>query len=101
MALNYGWEKLHLAVMGAALSGDSLQEKLKSAYLYNVALLRAEDVPEDVWPRIEEFKKKLTSAKVDQEIVDATISKMSDMDARGLVMELVSMYDSVAREYGK
>jgi hypothetical protein len=101
MALNYGWEKLHLAVMGAASSSDSLQERLKSAYLYHLMHLRAEDVPEDVWPRIEEFKEKLTSAKVDREIVDATIREMSDMEAYGLVKELVSMYDSVAREYGK
>ena len=101
MALDYGWEKLYSAVLGVASSTASLQERLGDAYLSSVTHIRAENVPENVWPRVEAFRKKLTSAKVSHNIVNATVRQMSDMDATELVGELVGMYDNVARAFGK
>lgn len=92
----YGWEKFSLAVDGAATSDDSLQTRLANAYIEHLIHVGKENVPEDVWTRLQELRKAVTA----QQPVVAATSVMSDDDARKWLHEIVSMFNTVAVEFG-
>ena len=91
-ALNYGWEKLFVAVDGMARSRGSLQERLRDAYVSSLIRLGPGSVPADEEDRLAEIAERLTSvpAKGDEGTVAATTAVMSDEDARQLIEKIVA-----------
>ena len=101
MALNYGWEKLFMAVTGAASDDGSLQARLAEAYLDHIRHLRKEDVPSDVWGGIERLREAL-NAHTDEgggNRVQASVDEMTSEDAGSYLEQVVSMFNQVSRAY--
>ena len=103
MALNYAWEKFHIAMGSLATDTRSLQERLAAAYAFNIMMLDEKDVTPEILERLEKLGQKLTSkgAVGDEGTIEATTSQMTDMEARELILEIVSLHDDVCEEYYK
>jgi len=101
MSLSYGWEKLHLAVDGAATSDSTLQDRLADAYVYHIIHVAPENVTPEIWQRIKTLAGVLTSAtaKGNEGTVKATTSLMDDLEATKWLHEIVSLYDSICEAY--
>ena len=86
-----------------ARSQDSLQERLRRAYTYNLIHLRPENVPADEEGTLAEIKRRLTSvpAKGGEGTIAATTAVMSEDDARALIEKIVGLYGRAAEALGK
>jgi hypothetical protein len=97
---DYAWEKLHLAVTGLAMSEDSLQDRLRDAYVYHLIDIDREDLlPPAIADDYERLKHLLTRVKASGDEGDAAASAraLSDFEAGDLIRTVVSMYDRVTR----
>jgi len=101
MAISYAWEKFFSAVDYAASSCASVQERLASAYIFNIIHVRSEDVPAELWKRIEKLTAAVTKvpARGDEGTVQATTSQMSSDDASKWLSEIVSIFNDIVQEY--
>jgi hypothetical protein len=98
---DYGLQKFYLAVEGAASSEKTLQERVADAFLYNLILIEAVNVPAEVWDRLQKMKAEVTKipAKGSEGTIVATTSQMSTEEARKCLREIVSMYDETHQAY--
>jgi hypothetical protein len=102
-SLAYAWQKTYLAVRGMATGNGSLQQRVGEAFTSSLCLLNRENVTPDVFHRVGEVKLRLTCvpAKAGEGDVTATIATMSDDEARSIAEEIVDIFDSVAKTYGR
>ena len=98
----YGLEKFSLADDGAATSGDSLQVRLAKAYIDHLIHVGQENVPEEVWTRLQKLRDALATQNPSSGggSVKVSTSAMNDHEARKWLQEIVSMFTTVAMEYG-
>jgi len=97
--LGYAWEKLFSAVLSMAMGENNVQSRLYDAFL-GFHTLKTEDFPEDLQKDFNEIMNKLTEVKTqtgNEGIVRATLNVMSDMDARNLAENIVSLYTEITR----
>lgn len=101
MSLSYAFEKLSVAISSMAKDTNSLQERLRGAYLI-FHPLRAEDFPRDLSNQYREIEKSLTKVPAvgDEGTVMATTRAMSDEEAAKLIESIVDLFTEVAERYG-
>jgi hypothetical protein len=102
-SLAYAWEKSYLAVRGMATGIGSLQTRVGDAFISSLCLLNRENVTPDILRRVGEVRHRLTciSAKAGEGDVVATTAKMSDDEAISIAEEVVDIFDSIAKSYGR
>jgi len=102
-SLAYAWEKSYLAVRGMATGVGSLQMRVGDAYIGSLCLLNRENIPPDIFRRVGEIKQRLmcVPAKAGEGNVAATIVKMPDDEAKSIAEEIVDIFDSIAKIYGR
>src|ERR1035437_3116795 len=100
MSLSYGCEKFYNAVSTAMVSDLSVQKRLADVYTNGVNRLGKADVPLNVWDRLNELTRALTSAVVNEGAVNATTSAMSEWDARMWLEQIAGMFKNVVEAYG-
>lgn len=96
MGLDYAWQNLYKAVLGAMLSESSLQERLHGCYKDFHVLSSGEHLP----PELQERWNKMLEAWNEEEstgegTLPATLAVMSDDDARKWLTEILSMFQEV------
>ncbi len=101
MGISYAWEKFFSAVNYAASSTASVQERLANAYVGDIMLVRSEDVPSELWERIEKLTAAVTElpARGDEGTVEATTSQMSSDDASKWLSQIVSIFNDIVEEH--
>ncbi|AUX28172.1 MULTISPECIES: hypothetical protein [Sorangium] len=103
MKHGYAWEKLYMTVRILAASDQRLQERLAAAWVHSGIRLSygvAPDLPEDLQAEYNAIHDALTKVQdPDQGSVNATCAALSTDEASELVQRIVSLYDSVCREY--
>lgn len=102
-SLAYAWEKSYLSVRGMATGVASLQARVGDAFTSSLCLLNRENVTPDIFRRVGEVKRRLTciSAKAGEGDVAATLAKMSNEEAISIAEEIVDIFDSIAKTYGR
>jgi hypothetical protein len=102
MNYGYGWEKLFLALNGAVSSEKSPKQRLADAYLYQIKYVTQQNVPAEVWRKITDLEAALRgqAAVGDEGSVAASVSALSDDEARKWLLEIVSMFNEVAQAHG-
>jgi hypothetical protein len=102
-SLAYAWEKSYLAVRGMATGIGSLQIRVGDAFISSLCLLNRENVTPDILRRVGEVRHRLTCipAKAGEGDVVATTAKMSDEEAISIAEEIVDIFDSIAKSYGR
>jgi len=95
--MSYRCEKLRLAVFALVGTG-TVQERLRNASLVNFLVLEPDDFPEQhLKQRFSDIYKGLTSvpAIADEGSMEATISRMSDEEAKEYAQRIFYLYDEV------
>jgi uncharacterized protein YktB (UPF0637 family) len=102
MSLGYAWEKFHAAVLILAGSHSSVQERLYSAYTYQLMHIKLEQVPEELRDEFSVLIKEMKQVKrPEQQLSVASATKAIGIEkATELAENLVSMYDRIAQIYG-
>ena len=103
MPISHAWEKLMTAVMGMARSPLPIQQRVRDAVVYNVMLIRPENLPPDMEYQspFEEIMQRCTSQEPegDEGQIEASTSRMSDEEAAEVAGLIVDLYDNVAARY--
>ncbi len=91
--MRYVDEKLSMGVRTLAASLGSLQDRLLSAFVGELHLVRADDLPEHLRGRWEGIEARMTSSPAvgSEGLFQATASKMTDEDALDLATQIVDV----------
>lgn len=102
MSLAYGWEKFYTAVYTAMASDEPLQKRVATAHSYFLAFVAKENVPADVWERLQEWTKAVNSVPpvANERSIGATTSLMTDQEAGKRLEEVAGMFSDIAQAYG-
>lgn len=95
---DYSWQKLLSAVLGLASGHETVQERLRDAYKYNLYLLESKDFPEELQDAFNSIKNKLT--KNGEQSADAITQVMTEDEATLIAEEVVGLFDQVAQALG-
>jgi hypothetical protein len=103
MSLDHAWEKLYAAVLGMARSEESLQMRVKSAYVDNLTHIEPveDELPKEVAETMMEIEELMHRAGDDfdpeegQAVASARL--MTDLEAYVTIEKIVSIYDTVCR----
>jgi hypothetical protein len=104
MPMDYAFEKLYTACETAIGSGETLQQRVAGAMLFNVHLLKADEFRDkELWKRVEKLIEATTCepAKRNEGTIVATTSKMTDEEASEWLREMMAVFSEVARGYGR
>ncbi len=76
---------------------------MRDAFVYDLMLIEEDNVPPDVWVRLQKLTAELGKipAKEGEGTATATTSQMSADDARKWLKEIVSMYEGTCTEFAK
>jgi hypothetical protein len=101
--VRYGsaWEKFHLAVLGLAVSEDSLQQRIRNAYILHLSLIEHDDVPEGIREEFHSLHETLNRipAVAGEGSAAASASALDELEAPRVIASIVSMYDRMTK-YG-
>jgi len=99
MAIDYVWEKFHLAVLTLAGGHGTVQERLADAFAGQLMRLNVNDLPEELRGDFEEVERLLTSGEPvgDEGSVDASARSLIDNEATRLAEQIVGLYDAVTK----
>lgn len=97
------WQRLYEAVQSLCSAEPSIQKRLAFA-LQDLALLRAEDCPGEVWEKIAKAQLRQLDFPTDvsslsEDSIAAWCNTLSPEGAYEVAKQIVSAYDVVAREY--
>jgi len=93
--LHTTWARLYDAIDCLASGKGSIQERVRDAYIYPLAPLRANEFPEELQKEFEMVEKELTK----EGSVAATTKVMSEEKASEIARKIVSIYNKIARKY--
>ncbi|OGI04885.1 MAG: hypothetical protein A2Y25_07710 [Candidatus Melainabacteria bacterium GWF2_37_15] len=99
---SYGWEKLYSAVLSLAGSEPNIKKRLISAYVNSLICIREENLPEELWEKLEKISEELTKAeKWDEEEgrVKASVDLLDEIEVSRLVDEIVGLYGDICSVY--
>lgn len=99
MSINYGWEKLHLAVHSLCGQGPQSQ-RLVNAVIYNLIHVNPENnLPEEILDEFQSFMDEINSVKAqdDEGTVRATVNTLDEIGVDDAVKKIISFYDTVCR----
>lgn len=97
--MSYRYEKLWLAVLALVGTG-SIKERLRNALIGNLLALEPDDFPEQhLKQKFNEIFRGLTSvpATANEGSVEATISKITDDEAKEYAQQIFYLYDEVCQ----
>ncbi len=91
MALNYGWEKFHVALRGLAIGDIPLRERVGNAFAYRLQSVKAEDLPDDVAAQIAEYRASWRRVEGDPKEgkIAAWANALSDVEATEIAVWIV------------
>jgi len=98
MALDYGWEKLHEAVISLSGSSD-IKTRLYSAISKLTRLEAQRDLPKEIRKEFTEFMTKVTivEATGEEGKIMATLNTLDEIELVELAHKIVSFYDTSCR----
>jgi hypothetical protein len=96
--MSSAWEHFFAATSMLASSGP-IKHRLAEAYRVHLATLDAEEVPKEIREDFCSLSTCMSSVRPlrGENAVDATVRKMSDMEAGGVAMRIVNMLGIIAR----
>jgi hypothetical protein len=101
MGVNYGCEKLYLAVRDAAVSDEPLQERL-GACVWQLGRHGRESFPDDrTWKRFNSLREACENLPSVYRGKGAMTTQLTDEQARGYLREICDLFLVVAMAYGK
>lgn len=93
MALDYVWEKFHVAVLTLVSSEPSLQKRLEYAYTGALMRLDHHELPEDM----KEGFETVTEALRRKGSAETGAASLDETEATKIAELIVCMYDNIAR----
>ena len=101
MKNGYPNEKFSNAVDSMAVSSQPIQRRIADAFVFNLIMLKPEELPEEIRTKFIEVKKQLTSVQPvgDEGSIYATTQQMDTDTAVDIARAIVSMADVVACDY--
>ena len=96
--MSSAWEHFFAATSLLASNG-SIKHRLAEAYRVHLATLDAEEVPKEIREEFCSLSTCMSSVRPlrGENAVDATVRKMSDMEAGGVALRIVGMLGTIAR----
>jgi hypothetical protein len=103
MGIDYAWEKFFSALYYAIGSSDTLQKRLEGVISGVQPLQRDDFLDQETWKKFEELLRETTKrpAAGDEGTIRATTSRMSDTEATKWLHEALSLFSTIAEQYGK
>lgn len=97
MHMNYAREKLHSAVIGMAVSAQSIQRRVCDAYIYNLIHIRPDGLPADFVAALAEITAAMSTRQAvgDEGGAWASCSQLSDDAASDLARKLIDLWERV------
>ena len=89
----YVWEKLNAAVSALVGGSGTLQERLQGSYGGTLEYVEPEQLPDEMPEKLAKDLERIHEAM-------SNLSVMTDTHARRLALEILSLYDRVARFHG-
>jgi hypothetical protein len=104
MGVNYGWEKLYLAVHFAISSDQPLQQRLASC-VSQLSLVDRDSFPNDEsWKDFQDLMHEATKRPArykGEGTINSTTSQMTDEEASKHLGKICDLFSEVAQAYGK
>ena len=101
MAINYGWEKFHLAVLSLASGSGSIQSRLANVFVSSLKRVEpSKDLPPELQAEFASILQEMTSVqpKGKEGSLAASAQAMSTERASEIAERIVSMYDTIVRQ---
>jgi hypothetical protein len=97
----YPYEKFYNAINSMATSPKSLQNRIFSAYIFNIIHVKVEDIPESAKAQFINIQDRLSSVKATSPEGDvaASVKDMSDEDAISIANDIFYVYDAIKSAY--
>ena len=86
----YPYEKFSNAIHTLATSSAPLQDRIDSAFTYNISYVKAEDIPEDVRPQLRDIQDKLSNSSA---------SNLSTEEAETMARDIMYIADVINTAY--
>ncbi|RPJ76642.1 MAG: hypothetical protein EHM20_07195 [Alphaproteobacteria bacterium] len=99
MSIDYAWEKLNGAVVTLASSTDSLKDRLISAFMYDIAHIRTDELPDSIKRKITDLHEEIDKENPNafQGSIETSINAMDLRQQKELANKIVSAYDAATR----